>query len=136
MKLLILDCSSFGFELDHKTKIGEEIGDLPMKERYDNCLVVFVSIEKEDSVSIVKRVGKDLIDICGKNGRKTIFLNPFAHLSSSLANSKQSLEIIKAIEIELKDTSDLNVARGLFGWYKKFDISVEGHGNSQIFKEY
>ena len=47
MKILVFDCSKFGYELDHSTGVGEEahVGD---KENFVDCLVIFVTFENKE----------------------------------------------------------------------------------------
>jgi len=136
MKLLILDTSHFGYVLDHKTPVGEEVKDNEKKGDFKNCLSVFITIEKSDQEEMLNKVSKDIVEIALKNNRKTIFINPFAHLSSNLANPKQAISLVKILETTLMKNKSLKIIRGAFGWYKQFDVKIEGHNNSQIFREY
>jgi len=136
MKLLILDCNKFEYVLDHKTPVGEEISEKLKKRNYENPLVIFTAIEKEDDEGKLGRAVKDIKKIALKNKSKLVIVNPFAHLSSNLANPDIALLLSQRFKERLEESGDFKVIRGIFGWYKQFKIDVKGHGDSQIYKEY
>ncbi len=136
MRLLILDSSDFGYKLDHKTPIAEEVKEFQTRGDYKNCLVIFATVEKQDSEKILPRVAQDIKEIALKNKRELLFLNPFAHLSANLARPKEALQIVTQLESLLSANRGFKVVHGAFGWYKQFDLKILGHDNSQIYREY
>lgn len=130
MKLLCLDVDSFSFSLDHPTPIAEKVGEKDASRCFDSGLVVFVSIEKDDDEKTVSTAAGELLKLSAKLKSPRILINPFAHLSSALAKPDKALRLSTAL------ADKLNAARLPFGWYKSFSISVKGHENSQIFREF
>ena len=136
MRLLILDCKDFQYKLDHKTPVGEPVASEVMENKYESPLVIFTAIEEKDEEQVVNKVTKDIRRIARKNNNKLIIINPFAHLSSNLADHKKAIKILGKLTKKLEECSDFKTIRSVFGWYKQFSIDVKGHGNSQIYREY
>ena len=136
MKLLILDCNKFEYKLDHKTAVGEEVSKELMQGKYDNPLMIFISIEEKDQEITITEIAKDIRRIARKNGTNLIILNPFAHLSSSLARPEKAVSILENLTKKLQECHDFKTIRSVFGWYKQFIVDVKGHDTSQIYREY
>ena len=136
MKLLILDCNKFEYVLDHKTEVGEEVTENMKHAVYDNPTVIFCAIEAKDEEKIISESAKEIRRITRKNQSKKVILNPFAHLSSQLAQPEKAISLLNKLTEKLKECTDFETVRCEFGWYKKFMTDVKGHGNSQIFREY
>lgn len=136
MRLLILDCKNFQYKLDHKTAVGEDITAEKMEDKYENPLVVFTAVEEKDEESIVSKVAKDIRKIARKNNNSLVIINPFAHLSASLANPEKATRILEILNVKLNECPDFKTIRSVFGWYKQFLVEVKGHENSQIYREY
>lgn len=136
MKLLILDSKSFKYKLDHKTPVGEDIGNDLMIGNFDNPLVVFVAIEAGDNEATLEKSKNDISKIAIKNNVDLVLLNPFAHLASNLAKPAVAINLLKELTDMLKQCSEFSTEKLVFGWYKEFSIDVKGGDNSQIFREY
>lgn len=136
MRLLILDCETFSYKLDHKTPVWEDVGEELMNGKYSNPLVIFTTIEEKDNEKIISKVAKDIRKISRSNNIDLVIINPFAHLSSTLANPEKAIKILNDLVDKLKECSDFTTIRSVFGWYKEFLIDVKWHGNSQIYREY
>ena len=107
------------------------------KEEFKECLVVFISVEKNDENNveeISKKCAEEIVDIAKQVKCKKIVLYPYAHLSSNLASPKQALEILKECEKNLVDKK-YDVTRIIFGWYKAFEIKCKGHPLSELSRE-
>ena len=65
---------------------------------------------------------------CGLKSLKVerILIYPYAHLTSTLGSPAVSFEILKGLEVALKDAG-ITVKRAPFGWYKQFEIRGKGH---------
>ena len=64
-----------------------------------------------------------------------MFLCPFAHLSSNLAQAKEALPILERVVIELKD-SEINLTEGHFGSDKELLIHLYGHPGNARYREF
>lgn len=132
MRCLILHCKTFAYTLDHRTPVAEEASGETPKE-FTNCLVVFASSELHDSSATAESASIEIARIASQIKPDAIVLNPFAHLSNTLAKPKQAISVLKL-------TVDKLLARGLqthyssFGWYKGFSFDVLAHDFSQLFR--
>lgn len=136
MRLLILDCKNFEYNLNHRTPVGEDISEDQKRKSYEDTLIIFIAIEEKDEKVILERAARDIINIVTKNKSKLVILNPFAHLSANLAKPDKAMLLLKELFSRLKQEKSFRVERSVFGWYKEFSMSVNGHANSQIYREY
>ncbi len=131
MRVLFIHADYIEFESKSKAmKDAEEIEK--KKERYEECLVAFTSVEEGDS-SIVNRAKEEIEDVAKKVGADRIVLYPYAHLSNQLAAPSEALKVLKELEKMLSE--DYEVHRAPFGWYKSFIVSCKGHPLSELSKE-
>ena len=136
MKVLILDANSFKYKLHHPTPVAEKIDDNLKQGKFGDSLIVFTAVESKDTKETIGRAKNDIANIAIKNKTKLLIINPFAHLSSSLAKPSIATELLDLLTKELQEYSDFKTERSVFGWYKEFMVDVKGHENSQIFREY
>ncbi len=131
MRVLFIHADFIEFEAREKAmKSAEEIER--RKERYEECLVAFISVEKGDR-GIVDKASEEIKDVAQKLNVVRLVLYPYAHLSSNLAEPQEALEVLKSLEERL--SSEYEVHRAPFGWYKSFVISCKGHPLSELSKE-
>lgn len=104
---------------------AEEIPD-KKKQRYEEIVALFVSVEPGDDDEVVKRAVEGTKSFLEKLKVKRIMIYPYAHLSSSLARPKDALEVLKTME-RLSKEAGLETYRAPFGWNKAFQIKVKGH---------
>ena len=134
MRILLIHSDYLKYKTKSKTKIAEEISDEKKTGEFDNSLVVFTTVEKEDeknTSAVVNNTVNEIKDIFSKIGAEQIVLYPYAHLSSSLSSPTTAINILKDIESQL-NKKDYNVVRIPFGWYKSFEISCKGHPLSEL----
>jgi len=132
MRILFIHADYIEFEAKSKAmKDAEEIEK--KKERYEECLVAFVSVEEGDS-SLVPKATEEIVDVAKKVNADRIVLYPYAHLSNKLASPGEALGVLKKLENELMER-EYEVHRAPFGWYKSFVISCKGHPLSELSKE-
>lgn len=136
MKVLIFDTNLFKYKLDHPTPVAEKIDDNLKQGEFGDAMIVFVAVEIKDTEKTIEKAKNDIIDIAIKNKTKLLIINPFAHLSSSLARPNDATKLLNLLTEELQKYSKFKTERSVFGWYKEFTIDVKGHENSQIFREY
>ncbi len=131
MRILFIHSDYIEYEAKEKAiKNAEEIEE--KRERIEECLVSFISVEEGDS-NIIGRVVGEIEDVAKKLNVKTIVLYPYAHLSNKLASPDEAMKVLKELEKELRDNYEVH--RAPFGWYKSFVISCKGHPLSELSKE-
>ena len=124
----------YSYNLKNKTPLAEEIEDAKKQGAFDESLVVFTAVEKDDENNpqgIVKNLVKEVIKTNDQVKAENIVLYPYAHLSSSLSSPKVAVQVLKGAE-EALNAEGLNVKRVPFGWYKAFEISCKGHPLSEL----
>jgi len=134
MRILLIHSDHLKYQTKSKTRIAEEIEDEKKKGQFENALVVFTAVEKEDEenpTAVVENAVQEILDVSGKVKPENIVIYPYAHLSSSLGAPDAAKEILTNLESELQ-ARDLVVNRVPFGWYKSFEVSCKGHPLSEL----
>ena len=134
MRILLIHSDYLNYTVKKKTPVAEEIDEDLHAKAFDDSLVVFTAVEKEDEDNpqgIVANLVKEVIKTNDQLKAENIVLYPYAHLSSSLSSPKIAVQILKDAEAALADEV-LNVSRVPFGWYKAFEISCKGHPLSEL----
>ncbi len=96
------------------------------KQRYEEIVVLFTSVEKGDNAEVVRKAIEGTSAFLEKLKVKRIIIYPYAHLSQNLATPRDALEVLKAMEASAKVTG-FETYRAPFGWNKAFQIKVKGH---------
>ena len=138
MQLLFIHSDFIEYEARDKTRVAEEIENRSARVRVEEALVVFIAVERGDgdehnsnSEYVVEKATEEVISVAKKVGAERIVLYPYAHLSSELASPEISMEILKAMEEQLR-ARGMEVKRAPFGWYKAFTIRCKGHPLSEL----
>lgn len=134
MRVLLIHSDYLKYEVKKETPVAEEIEEAKKNGAFDEALVVFTSIEKEDEKNpkaVVRNLVKEIKKVNEQVNAENIVIYPYAHLSSSLGGPKLAVGILKDIEETLK-ADEYNVFRVPFGWYKGFEISCKGHPLSEL----
>lgn len=134
MRILIIHSDYLNYNVKNKTPVAEEIEEAKKQGAFDESLVVFTAVEKEDEKNpsaIVKNLIKEIKKVNDQVKADNIVLYPYAHLSSSLSSPKVAVQILKDAE-EIIKSEGLDVYRVPFGWYKAFEISCKGHPLSEL----
>lgn len=134
MRILLIHSDYLNYDVKNKTPVAEEIEDAKKQGAFDESLVVFTAVEKDDENNpqgIVKNLVKEVIKTNDQVKAENIVLYPYAHLSSSLSSPKVAVQVLKDAE-EALNAEGLNVKRVPFGWYKAFEISCKGHPLSEL----
>ena len=134
MRILLIHSDYLKYKTRNKTKIAEKIEDNKKQGLFENSLVVFTAVEKEDEADpqrIVENAVAEIMDIYQKVDPDNVVIYPYAHLSSSLSSPDVAKKILKGIESKLNEM-DLQVERVPFGWYKSFEVSCKGHPLSEL----
>ena len=134
MRILLIHSDYLNYNVKNKTPVAEEIEDAKKQGAFDESLVVFTAVEKDDENNpqgIVKNLVKEVIKTNDQVKAENIVLYPYAHLSSSFSSPKVAVQVLKDAE-EALNAEGLNVKRVPFGWYKAFEISCKGHPLSEL----
>ena len=134
MRVLLIHSDYIKYQVKNKTPVAEEIEEAQKGGAFDEALVVFSSIEKEDEANpqaIVKNLVAEVKKTNEEVNAEKIVLYPYAHLSSSLGAPKVAVQILKDAEEALKEEG-FDVFRVPFGWYKAFELSCKGHPLSEL----
>ena len=134
MRILLIHSDYLNYNVKNKTPVAEEIENAKKQGAFDESLVVFTAVEKDDENNpqgIVKNLVKEVIKTNDQVKAENIVLYPYAHLSSSLSSPKIAVQVLKDAE-EALIGEGLNVKRVPFGWYKAFEISCKGHPLSEL----
>lgn len=134
MRILLIHSDYLNYNVKNKTPVAEEIEDAKKQGAFDESLVVFTAVEKDDENNpqgIVKNLVKEVIKTNDQVKAENIVLYPYAHLSSSLSSPKVAVQVLKDAE-EALNAEGLNVKKVPFGWYKAFEISCKGHPLSEL----
>ncbi len=134
MRILLIHSDYLKYKTKSKTRIAEKIEDDKKEGLYENALVVFTAVEKEDETdmdTVVENAVNEIEDVFGKVGAKVVAIYPYAHLSSSLSTPDAAKKILSSMESKL-DENGINVKRVPFGWYKSFEVSCKGHPLSEL----
>jgi len=94
--------------------------------RYENIVVLFTSVEKEDNVSIAKKAIDGIKESLKVIKCNKILIYPFVHLSNNPAAAEIALKVLKEMESYARD-SGLETYRAPFGWNKQFHLKIKGH---------
>ena len=133
MKILALHSDFIEFEAKKKA-IKEPEPLKNKKERIDQSLVIFMSVEQKDEKnppSTASQCVENIKDIASQVKEKNIVLYPYVHLTNTPSNPQTALQVLDLVEKELKK-EEYAVPRYPFGWYKSFNISVKGHPLSEL----
>lgn len=134
MRILLIHSDYLKYKTKSKTRIAEKIEDNKKEGMYENALVVFTAVEKEDEAdmkAVVENAVVEITDVFGKVGADIVAIYPYAHLSSSLSSPDAAKKILSGMESELEEMG-LNVKKVPFGWYKSFEVSCKGHPLSEL----
>ena len=134
MRVLLIHSDYLKYEVKKETPVAEEIEEAKKNGAFDESLVVFTAVEKEDEKNpnaVVKNLVKEVKKVNEQVKAENVVIYPYAHLSSSLSGPKIGVQVLKDVEEALKE-EDYNVYRVPFGWYKGFEISCKGHPLSEL----
>ncbi|WP_158055838.1 threonine--tRNA ligase [Halorussus halophilus] len=134
MRLLFIHSDYLEFETT--TEAGEDLAEtegVPMEGRMEDCVTVFVSVEREDESdldAVVENATDELRDVADQLNTRNVVLYPYAHLSEDLAGPDSAKTVLRNLESALE--SEFEVLRAPFGWYKAFEVSCKGHPLSEL----
>lgn len=124
------------FRSESKEKATEAAESL-LAHRYEvgidrECLVIFISVEKEDAASpssVALQLVADTLERAKQLRVKTVVIYPYVHLTENPSTPRIALRVLDEVESRLAES--LEVFRAPFGWYKAFEIACLGHPLSE-----
>lgn len=139
MKVILWHSKECELEIGKLADRPADVKPEEVKERIQKCtqcIVAFITVEKgDDSEETTSGLAREIVKMSTDVGHETVMLFPFAHLSSNLADSEESLKTLKLLEKKLKDKG-LAVTRGHFGSHKEFFLHVYGHPGNVRWREF
>ncbi len=133
MKILQMDANNITYEpIAPEASIYEDA----KKEKIslDNILVIFVSVEKGDTIHMADQSIKDTEDFMKKLSRRSVLIYPFAHLSNNLESPNHAMKILDHMYKHF--SKDYDVRKAPFGWTKKMSVDVKGHPLAEQSRSY
>ena len=125
MRILQQHVDFIEFEpVEKEIEIAEETEK--KKFRFEEILVLFVSIEKNDDEKVAEKAIKEIKNFLQNLKLNKILIYPFAHLSNQLAEPNAALKILKKME-EFAKKNGIETYRAPFGWTKSFHLKLKGH---------
>ena len=138
MRILMIHASEFSFHVTEATSVAAAAGDVSEDMKSGSAgdsLVTFVSVERKDEDEpgrVVSEAVRKILAHQGKVGAGTLWLYPYAHLSSDLASPRMAQKILDMMWTALESAeSRPELKRAPFGYYKAFDLKAKGHPLSE-----
>lgn len=106
----------------------------PGKERYEECLVAFCSVEKADEgkeEAVAAKAAEEIDRVAKQVKPQRVVIYPFVHLSRQPSSPSSAIKVLASLEPAVKALGhETHVSP--FGWYKRFVISCKGHPLSEL----
>jgi threonyl-tRNA synthetase len=134
MRLLLLHCDDFEYEVRDKAIKNPESIDGNRSGKFKNVLVAFCTVEKEDEANpdeVRDRASESVAEVAQSVKADEILVYPYAHLSSSLASPQPATALLEGMLSNLK-ARGLSAHRSPLGYYKSFKLSCLGHPISEL----
>jgi len=103
--------------------------------RFEDILVLFISVEREDDEGVVDLALEDLKEFLRNLKVNKLLIYPFAHLSSNLAEPTLALSLLKYMEKRAKELG-IETYRAPFGWNKQFSLQIKAHPLAEQSRSY
>ena len=135
MRLLLLHCDRFEYAVrEEAIKNPEELKDGTKGGQFQNTLVAFTTIEKEDEANpdeVEAKAAESISEVAKQVKTQRVLVYPYAHLSSSHGSHDVAIRILQSVSGRLSD-SGFEVHRSPFGYYKSFSLHCLGHPLSEL----
>jgi threonyl-tRNA synthetase len=139
MRILMIHAAEFSFRVTEATSVAAAAGEVAESEKSGasgDALVCFVSVERKDEDAPAK-VALDavprVLEHYRRVGAETLWLYPYAHLSSDLASPRMAQKTLDLLWEGFRGAKDVRrMARAPFGYYKAFDLRAKGHPLSEL----
>ena len=135
MRFLSFHCSFFRFEVQKKSrsKLIEDLSDNNRIGELENCLVLFITVEKrdEDNTNLISNALIEIEKVTNQLKITNIVILSFAHLFGKLSTPEYSFNSLKDLETNLKEKG-YSTLRPPFGWFNEIELKAKGHPLSRI----
>ncbi len=134
MRLLLLHCEHFEYEVREEAITNPEPLANNKRGGFDNILVAFCTIEKEDEANpseVVAKATESIAQVARSVKTKNILVYPYAHLSSSLGSRDTAIGVLRDLSSGLLSLG-YDAHRSPFGYYKSFSLRCLGHPLSEL----
>ena len=101
MRLLFIHSDFMEYESKKKTKFAEEIEEDKKKNRVEEVLVIFTSVESEDegfSDELKKEYVRNMKEIADQLQINKVLIYPYVHLTSSPSRPEFARDLLKGLE--------------------------------------
>jgi len=130
----LLHCEHFQYATREMAIKNPEPLESNERGEFQNVLVVFCTVEKEDESDheqVVREVSKSVAEVARSVHTNSILVYPYAHLSSSLASRDPAIKILRGVSESLR-ADGFEIHRSPFGYYKSFQLHCLGHPLSEL----
>jgi threonyl-tRNA synthetase len=135
MRILLLHCEYFEYAVrEQAVKNPERLDDTGKGGKFENVLVAFCTIEKEDETNpteVIERCADSIAEVADSINTKQLLVYPYAHLSSSHSSRDQAISILQGLGKNLSEKG-YSTHRSPFGYYKSFNLRCLGHPLSEL----
>jgi threonyl-tRNA synthetase len=139
MRILMIHASEFSFHVTEATSVVAAAGDVSEAEKQGSSadsLVCFLSVEKKDEdapAKVVAEARQKILAHYGQVKADTLWLYPYAHLSSDLASPRMAQKVLALMWDAFSAENGVpNLMKAPFGYYKAFDLQAKGHPLSEL----
>lgn len=135
MKLLTFQANFFQWATFSKTL--DEVEDLDVDERMEDCVVAFIHAEEKDEEApgrTLKYMLKHIKWVAGKGEMKRVVLHSFTHLGGRTAGPAFAQKIMGEVADRLRH-ADYEVKQTPFGYFCSWNIDVRGESMAKVFKD-
>jgi len=135
MKLLTFQANFFQWATFSKTL--DEVAELDVNERMEDCVVAFIHAEEKDEGEAgrtLKHMLKHIKWVAGKGGMKRVVLHSFTHLGGRTASPSFAQELMGQLAERLSN-ADYEVKQTPFGYFCSWNIDVRGESMAKVFKD-
>jgi len=134
MRLLLLHCEHFEYTTKEQAIRNPEPLENNEHGNFQNVLVGFCTIEKEDEADpqqVALQASKSIAEIARSVKTNNVLIYPYAHLSSSLSSRDTGIKVLQSLSTALQ-ADGFEVHRSPFGYYKSFGLRCLGHPLSEL----
>lgn len=135
----MIHANRFSFEVKEETSVAAASKELTEADRggsSEDSLVCFISVEKKDedaSGRVVAEASDRILAHFKQLKTPTLWLYPYAHLSSDLASPRHAQRILDELAEAVRASgAAADLRRSPFGYYKAFQIEAKGHPLSEL----